>query len=110
MLLYDNGKIGNKMLMLRKRLGLTQAEVAEKAGLSDRTYADIERGNVNMRTDTLLHICEALCVTPDAILTESNDSFRATQEEIGKKYADCSEKEKQVVLALVDAYLKTLLS
>jgi len=45
MLLYDIRKIGNKLLECRKMTGLTQAELAEKAGLADRTYADIERGN-----------------------------------------------------------------
>ena len=42
------------------RLGLTQMEVAEAAGLSDRTYADIERGTVNMQVETVLRICKAL--------------------------------------------------
>lgn len=41
---YFGQKAGNRLLAQRKALGLTQAEVAERAGLSDRTYADIERG------------------------------------------------------------------
>ena len=48
MLLFDMRAIGNKLLAIRKKAGLTQQEVAEAAGLSDRTYADIERGTVNM--------------------------------------------------------------
>lgn len=44
----------------KEQIGLTQAEAAEAAGLSERTYADIERGSVNMRTETILKICEAL--------------------------------------------------
>lgn len=38
MLIFDLNTIGNKLLAIRKRAGLTQAEVAEAAGLSDRTY------------------------------------------------------------------------
>lgn len=53
MLLSDFSAIGNKLLHIRKHAGLTQAEVAEAAGLSDRTYADIERGTANMRVATL---------------------------------------------------------
>ena len=60
MLVFDFGTIGNKLLSIRKKAGLTQSEVAEKANLSDRTYADIERGTVNMRIETILKICEAL--------------------------------------------------
>ena len=59
MLIFDLRAIGNKLLAIRKKAGLTQSEVAEAANLSDRTYADIERGTVNMRIETALRICEA---------------------------------------------------
>ena len=36
MLIYDFSDIGNKLLAIRKRAGLTQVEVAEAAGLSNR--------------------------------------------------------------------------
>ena len=65
MLIFDLRTIGTKLLTVRKRMGMTQAEVAEAAGLSDRTYADIERGSVNMRTETILRICNVLHITPD---------------------------------------------
>ena len=63
MLIYDFREIGNRLLAFRKKAGLTQIEVAEAAGLSDRTYADIERGSVNMRIETILRICDALHIT-----------------------------------------------
>ena len=56
MLIKDLKIIGNKLLEFRKKAGLTQSQVAEMADLSDRTYADIERGNANMRTDTMVRI------------------------------------------------------
>ena len=108
MLIYDMRKIGNKILALRKSIGLTQAELAEKAGLSDRTYADIERGNVNMRIETFLRICDALNTTPDSILTEENTSLQLKQEQIIKDFDSCSEKEKYSALAILDSYLKSI--
>ena len=72
MLISDIHNIGNRLLAIRKRSGLTQAEMAEKAGISNRAYADIERGSVNMRLETLLRICNALHITPDEILTDDN--------------------------------------
>ena len=39
MLIFDLHTIGNKLLTIRKRMGMTQAEVAEAADLSDRAYA-----------------------------------------------------------------------
>lgn len=108
MLIHDMRKIGNKILELRKRTGYTQAEIAEKAGISDRTYADIERGNVNMRIETLLKICDSLNATPDAVLTEENVSFQVKQAEIAERFASCSEKEKQTALELIDIYFRSL--
>ena len=80
MLIFDFRAIGNRLLSVRKRLGLTQSEVAEAAGLSDRTYADIERGSVNMRIESILKICNVLHITPDEIsvrmsLANLNTSF-----------------------------------
>ncbi len=108
MLIFDMQKIGNKLLNARKRLGLTQAQVAEKAGLSDRTYADIERGSTNMRTETLLHICQALQITPDEIFTESNSSITIQQEEIIKKLNSCTQKDRETALKLLSVYLDSL--
>ena len=109
MLIYDMRKTGNKVLEFRKMTRLTQAELAEKAGLADRTYADIERGNVNMRIETLLKICDALGVTPDDILTDKDSDLEIKKEDIAEKFSSCSQKEKQTALALVDTYLKSLI-
>lgn len=108
MLVFDLLSIGNRLLKIRKRMGMTQAEVAESAGLSDRTYADIERGTVNMRTETLLKICEVLHITPDEILTEESSSLTAREEEILSKLNACNPKDKETALNLLSVYLKSL--
>ena len=108
MLVVDFHKIGNKLFTIRKRNGMTQAEVAEAAGLSDRTYADIERGTVNMRIETILRICNVLHITPDEILTEDNSSDYAKQEEILQLLNSCSPKNKETALKLLFVYLKSL--
>ena len=108
MLLLDMRKIGNKLLTVRKKAGLTQVEVAEASGISSRTYADIERGSVNMRVETILRICEALHITPDEILTESNIEMTAQQEEILARLNACSPKDKETALRLLSVYLQSL--
>lgn len=100
--------IGNKMLAIRKRMGLTQAEVAEKAGLSDRTYADIERGTVNMRVDTLLRICTALHVTPNTILIEEITPSELQAEALIDKLDNCGKKERETALCLLSIYLNSI--
>lgn len=108
MLVYDFTTIGNKLFSLRKRMGMTQAEVAEAAGLSDRTYADIERGAVNMRIETILRICDALHITPDEILTKNDDDVNLRQEEILERLNSCSPKDKETALRILSVYLRSL--
>ena len=108
MLIYDFTTIGNKLFSFRKRMGMTQAEVAETAGLSDRTYADIERGTVNMRIETILHICDALHITPDEILTEKESDHSSRQDELWERLNSCSPKDKETALRILSVYLQSL--
>ena len=108
MLIFDFRIVGNKLLAIRKRMGLTQAEVAEAAGLSDRTYADIERGSVNMRIETVLRVCKVLHITPDEVLTEENSPIITRQEEIWERLKSCSPKDQETALQLLSVYLNSL--
>ena len=108
MLIQDFRMIGNRLLAIRKKAGLTQMEVAEHAGLADRTYADIERGTVNMRIETVLRICEALHITPDEILTQESPSVAARQQELLARLNACPARERETALALLEVYLRSL--
>lgn len=108
MLLLDTREIGNRLLAIRKKYGMTQNEVAEASGLSNRTYADIERGSVKMRVDTIIHICNALHITPDEILTARNDDITEQEEELFARLNACSPKDKETALKLLSVYLKSL--
>ena len=108
MLITNFNEIGNKLLAIRKRMGLTQAEVAEYAGLSDRTYADIERGTVNMRIDTVLRICKALHITPDTILTEEDAPISVKQDALIDKLNACNPKDRETALRLLAVYLDSV--
>ena len=108
MLIFDLQTVGNKLLAIRKKKGLTQAETAEAAVLSDRTYADIERGTVNMRVETLLRICRALNITPDDVLTDESSSLTALQEELFEKLSACSLKDRETALAILAIFLRSV--
>lgn len=107
MLILDLNIIGNNLYKVRKTKGLTQAEVAEKAELSDRTYADIERGSVTMRIDSLLKICTALNITPNDIFVIEND-IEITEQDIAETIKDCSNNEKETALKLLSVYVDSL--
>ncbi len=108
MLVFDFRTIGNKLLAIRKRKGMTQLEAAVAAGLSDRTYADIERGTVNMRIETFLRICQALCITPDEILTADEETVPIREEDILSRLHSCSTWERETAYRLLDVYFKSL--
>ena len=107
MLIYDTFEIGARLLAIRKNVGLTQSEAAEKAGISDRTYADIERGTVNMRVETLLKICRTFHITPDDILTERQMDI-AHENELLESLNARSAKERKTAFMLLEVYLKSL--
>lgn len=107
MLINSMHDIGSKFLSIRKQTGLTQSEVAEKAGLSERTYADIERGTVNMRVETLLKICRTFRITPDEILTEAEPTL-LYYDEVMDRLNVCSPKERKTALQLLSVYLESL--
>ena len=107
MLVSDLSTIGNNLYKIRKNKGLTQAEVAEKAELSDRTYADIERGSVTMRVDSLLKICTALNITPNDILVSDN-AVVMTEQDIAETIKDCSNNEKETALKILSVYVDSL--
>ncbi|MBP1562259.1 MAG: helix-turn-helix transcriptional regulator [Oscillospiraceae bacterium] len=108
MLVTNMHIVGNRLYEIRKRAGLTRAEVAERANLSDRTYADIERGSSNMRAETLIGICNALHITPDEIFVDTNAALDVQQEEIFNRLSECSAKERETALKLIEVYLHSL--
>ena len=108
MLISDMHIIGNKLLTFRKQKGLTQAEVAELAEISDRTYADIERGSTNMRMGTLVSICKALNITPNQILIDDDNLLMIEQEKLFKQLNSCKTKERETALKLLSVYLNSL--
>lgn len=102
-------EIGNRLLEVRKKSGLTQVEVAERASITERTYADIERGTKNMRVDTLCRICSSLNISPDYLLvSDYKKKLALSQEQILQHLEQCTPKDKEIALRIVDTFLNAL--
>lgn len=86
----DNEKIGKFILELRKQKGLTQKELAEKVGVSDKTISKWECGN-SIPDITYL---EALCNSLDISVNELLSGERLTDESY-------SEKAEENIMALM---------
>lgn len=57
--------IGRRVQQHRKRLGLTQAELAEEADLAPQTISRIERGALEPSVTTLVALAKVLSVSLD---------------------------------------------
>lgn len=106
MLIFDLKVIGENLRNIRERKGLKRPYIAEKANISERTYADIERGSTKMRIDTLLNICKALDVTPNEFLI--NEEQTVSNEEIVNRLNSCTDKQKYAAIKLLNSYLESL--
>jgi transcriptional regulator with XRE-family HTH domain len=65
--------VGNNIKKYRKKLDISQEELAEKAGLHRTYIGGIERGERNITLDSLQTISEALNIAPVLLIVEEKD-------------------------------------
>lgn len=61
--------IGKRIAARRNQLGLTQAEAAERAGLTQQFFACVETGTKNIRAASIIGVSKALNISTDYLLT-----------------------------------------
>lgn len=69
----------SKVKTIRLLLGLTQREVAEKAGISQAYLSHVERGNREMMVSTLCRISEAIGVPAAELLPDQKGKRTQTK-------------------------------
>ncbi|QOZ29608.1 helix-turn-helix domain-containing protein [Bradyrhizobium sp. CCBAU 51753] len=78
-------QLGRFLRDARKQAGLTQEQVAERAGLSRPRYRDIEQGNAAARATTLINVARALgmelMLIPQAMVPGVNALLRPSEDE-----------------------------
>ena len=67
-----NDEIKEKLIKFRKDAGLTQKNIAEKLGISESYYCQLENGNRRMPLQIALDISAILNKTPNDIFLASN--------------------------------------
>ena len=66
----DYSLLGTRIRLKRKEMGITQAEMAERCGVSVPFIGHIERGSRAPSMESFLVICRVLHVTPDFLLQD----------------------------------------
>ena len=105
-LLSDPKEIGAKLHQIRKQKGLSQEETAWAAGLSSRAYADIERGAVNARLDSIIKICNVFEITPDEILIRDGHN-NIDRDGLITKLDGLRPSEHKTALQLLQVYIRS---
>lgn len=66
----DYTMLGQRIRHYRHKLGLTQEQLAERAGVSASFLGHIERGSRAASLETVMQLCAALDVTPNDLLAD----------------------------------------
>jgi transcriptional regulator with XRE-family HTH domain len=69
-IVISNKEIGRRVKALRRRKGITQAELAKLLGTIQSNISNIERGARGLTVQQIVRLCKALGVSTDEILIE----------------------------------------
>jgi len=105
----DCADIGARIREARNKLKMSQADVAEKAGVALSHYTNIENGKVMMKMDTFVRILEILQVSADWVLRANiPESSVIFDEEYLELLDDCSVLEKASIVAIAKEVKKQI--
>jgi len=96
-------QVGKRIRLIRRQEGLTQAELAEKAGLSDNFIGLIERGVGHPTLETLEQIAKALNVKLGEFFSGAEEESKTTEQtlkKLGRLLTKREPKDAQLVLSL----------
>lgn len=106
----DYKRLGERVREERRKLGLTQAQLAEAIDISDTYMGAIERGERSLTLDTLVRLVNRLGVTVDYLLSDSVSDSDANIMEQFKQIVDGQPIERKQmavnVLRTIFAYFE----
>jgi len=101
--------VGQVIKRLRSRKGISQEDLAEKAGVSAGNVSDIETKDRTPRLETLDKIAKVLETTSEAILKEAGAMPAEEPEEVTvltSRIRELDERDRRIVQRLVDELLE----
>ena len=87
--------LGKRIREERRRLNLTQAQLAEDIDISDTYMGAIERGERSLTLDTLVRLVNRLGVSVDYMLSDSVTDNDANIIEQFRQITDCQPLERK---------------
>lgn len=94
--------IGQRIREVRISKGLTQEYLANTANVNTSHISNIENNRVKISLSTLVHVCNAMNITVDYILSnEYNDAGSALDQAILKELQNASIDKKEKILKII---------
>ena len=92
--------MGQRIMVRRKTLRMTQEELAEKLGVSTQMISNLELGKKAIRPENLVRVCDALELSADFVLTGTNT--KTAVDVIAEKLVQLTTEELQMVNDMID--------
>ena len=99
-------RLGDLIFNNRKRLKMTQAELAEKAGITEQTIRKIEHGEGNPQLDLLYALVTELQFDPTAIFYPGKSEDDPARKQLEIMLSDCNDEQIRALLPVVQAALE----
>lgn len=104
-------KLSGKLQQARKQKGLTQGQLAKRAGTDSQRISKYERGVLVPTTTILVKLADALDVSLDYLLREAKDRAVGKIRDIAlldqfTQIDSLPENDKQLIKGLLDAFIK----
>ncbi len=99
----DYGALGRNLRMARHQKGMTQEQLADKAGISATFLGHIERGTRKASFETIINLANVLNVSLDDLFAESLVGNRSSR---GKGSGDSEKKREalETILKILTLY------
>ena len=106
----ERDPFGQRLYALREQAGLSQQELAERIGLTQRAYAHWERHPVALRADQLLKLAQALNVSVDDLVGTNGKKRRGTgpagkMRQLFEAASRLPRSQQQKITALLEAFI-----
>ena len=92
--------MGQRIMVRRKSLRMTQEELAEKLGVSTQMISNLELGKKAIRPDNLVRVCEVLGLSADFVLTGTNT--KTAVDAVAEQLIQLTAEELQMVSDMID--------
>ena len=93
-------EMGQRIMVRRKALRMTQEELAEKLGVSTQMISNLELGKKAIRPENLARVCDVLSLSADFVLTGSNT--KTAVDAVAEKLIQLTAEELKLVSDMID--------